>query len=88
MPDTTSTAPKVTSALRSLMLQWQLDKEQRLTIPQLAQETGLSERALRRWANTDMKSFDAAVLAQLCHFFGVGIEAVLVLNGGKAANAQ
>jgi transcriptional regulator with XRE-family HTH domain len=55
--------------------------EQRLkreiTRSEVAQAINVDRRALEKWYTDDLKNFNGAILAALCHYYGVTISELL-----------
>ncbi len=68
----------IKSRLRILLAEKEVRDRKRLSIKQLARETGLAESTLHSLANNTTQRFDAPILEKLCIYFGVSLSDLLV----------
>lgn len=76
--------PRIVCHLKRQIFQWQADNNQRLTFETLANETGVADRTLRRWANNEVSAYDASVIVKLCVFFGIGVGDLLEFSQAES----
>ena len=72
--------PIITSKLNVLIAERELRENRRLSIRTIATESGASFSAVQRLKNNTIKEVPLDDLARICSYFGVGVEAILVVE--------
>lgn len=81
---------KIVSKAFQLRKQLELKEGRRVPLTEVAERAGIDRKALTRLEAGDTERYDGEVLAKLCTFYGVGVEALLeydpnILTPGHAA---
>jgi len=69
--------PKIVSKAFQLRKQLELKEGRRIPLSEVAERAGVNRQALTRLEAGDTERYDGEVLARLCSFYGVGLEALL-----------
>jgi transcriptional regulator with XRE-family HTH domain len=69
--------PKIVSKAFQLRKQLELKEGRRIPLVEVAERAGVNRQALTRLEAGDTERYDGEVLAKLCAFYGVGLEALL-----------
>lgn len=69
--------PKIVSKAFYLRKQLELKEGRRVPLSEVAGRAGVNREALTRLEAGKTERYDAEVLARLCRFYGVGVEALL-----------
>jgi transcriptional regulator with XRE-family HTH domain len=83
---------KIVSKAFQLRKQLELKEGRRVPLTEVAERAGIDRKALTRLEAGDTERYDGEVLAKLCTFYGVGLEALLeydssILTPGHAASS-
>lgn len=83
---------KIVSKAFQLRKQLELKEGRRVPLTEVAERAGIDRKALTRLEAGDTERYDGDVLAKLCAFYGVGLEALLeydpnILTPGHAASS-
>ena len=68
---------KIVSKAFQLRKQLELREGRRVALSEVAERAGVNRMALTRLEAGDTERYDGEVLAKLCTFYGVGLEALL-----------
>jgi transcriptional regulator with XRE-family HTH domain len=68
---------KIVSKAFQLRKQLELKEGRRVPLSEVAERAGVDRKALTRLEAGDTERYDGPVLAKLCAFYGVGLEALL-----------
>jgi transcriptional regulator with XRE-family HTH domain len=68
---------KIVSKAFQLRKQLELREGRRVALSEVAERAGVNRMALTRLEAGDTERYDGEVLAKLCKFYGVGLEALL-----------
>jgi len=68
---------KIVSKAFQLRKQLELKEGRRIPLSEVAERAGVNRQALTRLEAGDTERYDGPVLARLCAFYGVGLEALL-----------
>ena len=81
---------KVRHRLLELIHAKELELGRRVTVSEIAEGSGVSERLVYRWLDPDdtVKRFDEPALSGFCGYFKVGIEDLLVYEAGEDNGLQ
>lgn len=77
----------IKTSLLAAISQWQIERGQKFTIPDLAERTGLSQNFLYRFNRGEIKLLDLEKLGQLCIFFGCTPDDLLWQEGDPRARS-
>ena len=69
--------PKIVSKAFYLRKQLELKEGRCVPLSEVAERAGVNREALTRLEAGKTERYDAGVLARLCRFYGVGVEALL-----------
>lgn len=83
---------RIVSKAFQLRKQLELREGRRVPLTEVAERAGIDRKALTRLEAGDTERYDGDVLAKLCAFYGVGLEALLeydanILTPGHAASS-
>lgn len=62
---------------KTLVFEKQLAEKRRLSLLQIAKETGLSYNTIKSWENGTVSRFDTHVITSLCEFFNCSLSQLI-----------